>query len=213
MDDEYSSEETPASAAASNTRWLPSTLTAWVVRSSREGWISHDSEITASAPAKCGRRSSRVTSATAKSAFGKARWGRRRASPTTRSTAGSSASAASTLVPTFPVAPTTTTRNIGPRVPPSVRRQAGHAAWRARGVTEAWTGGPRVHLLQPGGVRVALGRQSDRIRLEQTSKGCPQGRVAAKGPTCFVGQRGPTQDRRSMSLHLIDELPTRSEIP
>ena len=52
----------------------------------------------------------RATSAARHSTLGKRMPGMRRATPTTLSTAGSSASALSTLVPTLPLAPVTTTR-------------------------------------------------------------------------------------------------------
>src|SRR3954449_9916134 len=48
-------------------------------------------------------------SAGAQSVFGKSIAGSRRATPSTESTAGSPVRACSTLVPTFPLAPTTTT--------------------------------------------------------------------------------------------------------
>src|SRR3954465_13047769 len=77
---------------------------------SRPGWISHARWTTASAPRKSGTRSDAAMSARANSTLGTARRGARRASPSTDSTRSSPASAPSRLVPTLPVAPTTTTR-------------------------------------------------------------------------------------------------------
>src|SRR5215211_3907708 len=66
--------------------------------------------MTASASRKCGVSSSAATSAATHLVFGTSSCGRRRAMPTTDSTSESAASAASTLVPTFPLSPTTTIR-------------------------------------------------------------------------------------------------------
>ena len=62
-DDACTSALTPALAAASKTRRLPSTFTACSCSSSREGWMSHARCTTASAPRKIGSRSSRAMSA------------------------------------------------------------------------------------------------------------------------------------------------------
>src|SRR4051812_41824053 len=109
-DDAYTKAGTPALPAALNTRALPSTFVARVTSSLREGWISQARWTTASAPENRGSRAPRVMSAAAQSVLAKLIDGSRRATPSTESTAGSCASACSTLVPTFPVAPTTTTR-------------------------------------------------------------------------------------------------------
>src|SRR4051794_14750720 len=75
--------------------------------------------MTASAPSKISSRGSRTMSADRYSSFpGPGSAGARRATPTIDSTAGSASSARSTLVPTLPVAPRTTTR-IGGRYPGS----------------------------------------------------------------------------------------------
>ena len=106
-----------AAAAAWNTRRLPSTFTRQVACRSRPGWISQARCTTASAPANTCSRGARATSAALHSTLGKRMPGMRRATPTTLSTAGSSASALSTLVPTLPLAPVTTTR-MGRSMPP-----------------------------------------------------------------------------------------------
>src|ERR687898_550811 len=100
---------TPASFAALATRVLPSTFTIHCLFRSREGWMIQASRTTASAPRRCGTRSSVTTSAVAHSTFGTVSPGGRRASPRTYSTLSSFSSDRSTLVPMLPVAPTTTT--------------------------------------------------------------------------------------------------------
>src|SRR3954453_1844357 len=112
-DDAWTSAGTPAAATASNTRVDPWTFVSQSLSRSRPGWISHARWTTASAPRKCGTRSSRTTSAAVHSTFGTRSSGSRRATPSTDSTAGSAASARTRLVPTLPVAPTTTTRISG----------------------------------------------------------------------------------------------------
>ena len=97
-------------AAASNTRRLPSTLVARTVSRSRDGWISHDRQTTASAPSMTRSRSSRVTSSACHCTFGSALSAGRRATATIEVTLASAVSAARTLVPMLPVAPITTTR-------------------------------------------------------------------------------------------------------
>src|SRR4051794_40129715 len=70
--------------------------------------------MTASAPSKISSRGSRTMSADRYSSFpGPGSAGARRATPTIDSTAGSASSARTTLVPTLPVAPRTTTRIRG----------------------------------------------------------------------------------------------------
>ena len=66
--------------------------------------------MTASAPSNVADRSSRSTSAHTQRVFGTRQAVGRRAIPTISSTAGSAASACTTLVPTLPVAPVTTMR-------------------------------------------------------------------------------------------------------
>lgn len=73
---------------------------------------------TTSAPRNNGTRSARDTTAAAHSTFDSERFGSRRAIPSTESTSGSAPSAGSTLVPTFPVAPVTTTRIPVSTTPP-----------------------------------------------------------------------------------------------
>src|SRR5215212_2641509 len=99
----------PATFAALATRMLPSTFTIHCLVRSREGWMIQASSTTASAPRRCGTRSSVTTSAEAHSTFGIERPGNRRARPRTDSTLTSFSSDRSTLVPMLPVAPTTTT--------------------------------------------------------------------------------------------------------
>src|SRR5215207_3416024 len=74
------------------------------------GWNSQARWTTTSALWKRGASSSRLVSTVAHSVFGACHAGGRRARPSTELTAGSSASDWTRLVPTFPVAPTTTTR-------------------------------------------------------------------------------------------------------
>src|SRR4051794_37582554 len=62
-------------------------------------------------------------SAVTQRVLGSWRSGRRRATPTISSTAGSAPSARTTLVPMFPVAPTTTTRMVGKAFPDNPLRQ------------------------------------------------------------------------------------------
>src|SRR5205807_4357794 len=81
-------------------------------------------------PRKIAPRSLWVTSAGTKVAFPSARSGGRRATATTSSTRDSDASAPSRLVPTFPVAPTITTRmNLrypgSERTKPTARKEPG----------------------------------------------------------------------------------------
>src|SRR3954471_2852930 len=83
------------------------------MRSSREGWMSQARCTTASAPARCGRRSACAMSACSQVTFGSCSDGRRRAMPTTSVTRSSRASARRTDVPTLPVAPMTTTLMAG----------------------------------------------------------------------------------------------------
>src|ERR671916_2188103 len=93
---------------------LPSTLIIHCLFRSREGWMIQARSTTASAPRRCGTRSSVTTSADAHSTFGMVSPGSRRASPRTDSTLPSFSSERSTLVPMLPVAPTTTTLMRGP---------------------------------------------------------------------------------------------------
>src|SRR5215213_9699328 len=116
-DDAYTSVPTPAAAVAANTRALPSTFTERTRRWSRAGWISQARWTTASAPWKCGRSGELATSAARHSSLGKLALGTRRHNPSTDSTAGSSASERSRLVPTLPLAPVTTTRTARPDLP------------------------------------------------------------------------------------------------
>jgi uncharacterized membrane protein (GlpM family) len=76
----------------------------------RPGWISHAKWTTASAPRTIGTKSELVMLAVAKVVRGYERCAGRRATATTSSTAASSLSASSRLVPTFPVPPKITTR-------------------------------------------------------------------------------------------------------
>ncbi len=110
-DEACTSVGTSARVTASNTRMLPSTLLRQVVAGSCVGWNAQARWITASAPANSRTRSNRseATSTAAHSVFGGDQSGIRRASPRTEPTSGSSARARTTLVPTFPVAPVTTT--------------------------------------------------------------------------------------------------------
>src|SRR3954470_24679959 len=80
-----------------------------VARSSREGWMSQARWTTASAPARCERRSARATSASSQVTLPSRSAGRRRAMPTTSRIRSSASSARSTAIPTLPVAPVTTT--------------------------------------------------------------------------------------------------------
>src|SRR3954447_26799323 len=123
----YTRRETPASATAPNTRSLPTTFTDSVSDSSREGWMAHARCTTASAPANSLVRSADRTSAAAHSTFGSSREGRRRAIPRIESTSASSTRDDRTLVPTFPVAPTTTTLMAGqyPWAPATNRERGG----------------------------------------------------------------------------------------
>lgn len=102
---------TRAAATVSNTRMLPRTLVRQVVAGSCVGWNAQARWTTASAPSK---RSARLSSSVARSTadhsvFGGDHPGVRRASPRTDLTCGSSESSRTTLVPTLPVAPVTTT--------------------------------------------------------------------------------------------------------
>ena len=104
----------PASArrprpTASKTRRLPSTLIRSSVTASREGWIAQARWMTASAPSKIAPRSAVRTLASTQLVFGGAQVGSRRASPTISSISWLSLRAWTVLVPTFPVAPVTTT--------------------------------------------------------------------------------------------------------
>src|SRR5436190_16819822 len=114
----YTRAGTPASATAWKTRSEPLTLIRQRRLRSREGWIAQARWTTASAPRKCGASSSTATSAVAHSTFGTCKAGSRRARPRTESTSESRASAPTRLVPTFPVAPTTTTLILRPPDPP-----------------------------------------------------------------------------------------------
>ena len=114
----------------------PWTLTASSARSSRDGWISQARWTTASASRKWPLEQSVATSASP-SASSAGPPGRRRARPTISVTRGSAASAASTLVPAFPVAPVTTMRM---RSACPCRTGAKRRAWRARR-----EGSPTVH--------------------------------------------------------------------
>src|ERR687898_2402767 len=96
---------------------LPSTFVIHSLFKSREGCINQASRITASAPRKWGTSSSLTTSAAAHSVLDNRSSGRRRASPRTESTRSSFSRERSTLVPTFPVAPTMTTRTVCPYPP------------------------------------------------------------------------------------------------
>ena len=109
-DDAWTSAPAPACAAASNTRFEPTTLTRSSSRSSREGWITQARCTTASAPAKCGSSGSEATSARTQRVRGLCQSGSRRAMPTISSTRSSAARARSSAVPTLPVAPVTTIR-------------------------------------------------------------------------------------------------------
>ena len=89
---------------------LPSTLMSHVVNGRWVGWNAHVRSTTASAPRKCCATCGDRTSAASNRVFaGCHDDGVRRATPTISVIAGSAASASTTLVPTFPVAPTTTT--------------------------------------------------------------------------------------------------------
>src|SRR3712207_4619237 len=102
---------------------LPSTFTIHCLFRSREGWMIQARSTTASAPRRCGTRSSVTMSAEAHSTLGILRPGSRRASPRTDSTRSSFSSDLSTLVQMLPVAPTTTplTLALYPRRPASKR--------------------------------------------------------------------------------------------
>src|SRR3712207_3502885 len=101
---------------------LPSTFTIHCLFRSREGWMIQARSTTASAPRRCGTRSSVTTSAEAHSTFGTVSPGSRRASPRTDSTLSSFSSDRSTLVPMLPVAPTTATLMLDP-LPPTARHE------------------------------------------------------------------------------------------
>ncbi len=110
-EDACTSAGTSARATASNTRMLPSTLLRQVVAGSCVGWNAQARWTTASAPANSWTRSNRseARSTADHSVFGGDQSGIRRARPRTEPTSGSSARARTTLVPTLPVAPVTTT--------------------------------------------------------------------------------------------------------
>ena len=112
-------------AIASASRRVPTTFVAHIARTSRAGWMSHDRCTTASAPSMIGARSSTATSASTQSTFGGYHVGRRRATPTTTSTAGSSPRRDRRLVPTLPVAPVTTMRMTAPYPCPGGTMQCG----------------------------------------------------------------------------------------
>ena len=126
----YTSVGTFASTAARKTRSLPATLTWCVIDSVRPGWISHARWTTASAPRSSGTRSEAAMSAAWKVVRANARSGARRATATISSTLGSASSDSSTLVPTFPVAPITTTRITHPYpIPPPRHRGRRFVSW------------------------------------------------------------------------------------
>src|SRR5215208_6511051 len=77
--------------------------------------------LTTAAPRKCGSSASALTSAVAQSTFGSDVLGDRLAIPRIESIAGSSARTRRSAQPTFPVAPTTTTR-MRTTCPPTTRR-------------------------------------------------------------------------------------------
>ena len=135
---------TPARRAASRTRRVPATFTSCSRRRSWLGWIAHASWTTASAPANAAvrvvdrtrrrRRRTPTHVATSYGAGGVPR-GTRRATPTTEVTVPSSTNRRSSAVPTFPLAPTTTTL-MGPRshqlrAPASLLGARGGASRRA----------------------------------------------------------------------------------
>src|SRR5690606_18535064 len=102
---------TPAAAAAANTRALPTAFTCQVSSGSWLGWKSQARWTTASAPASTGSSASVATSAaTNRPGAGRSTAGCRRATATTSVTSGRRVSSSTTLVPTLPVAPTTTMR-------------------------------------------------------------------------------------------------------
>src|SRR5690606_33752067 len=110
-EDEETTAPAPAGAAASNTRALPTAFTRQVSSGSWLGWKSQARWTTVSAPASTGSRSSVATSAaTNRTDGGQSTAGARRATATTSVTSGRRASSSTTLVPTLPVAPTTTMR-------------------------------------------------------------------------------------------------------
>src|SRR5215211_609992 len=123
MDEAYTSVGTRAAATALSTRALPSTLTSWSCCLSRPGWISQARCTTASASWNSGRSGLRAMSACRHVVFGNDRAGIRRATPSTESIAGSAASERRTLVPTFPLAPSTTTRMLAPQLPAYAQRK------------------------------------------------------------------------------------------
>src|SRR5215217_1934463 len=111
--------------------------------------------MTASAPSKIGTRSASTTSASTQVVFEGVQAGRRRAMPTIRSISGSSPSARTTDVPTFPVAPVTTTL-IEVQVPP--RPPAPNAGEARSGSWKSALRGAQVETLDDGPLAVgALG--------------------------------------------------------
>src|SRR3989337_1393287 len=109
MDEAERIAGTPASFVAYAARIVPATFVIHCLVRSREGWMIQARQTTASAPRRSGARSSVTTSAEAHSTFSTFRFGSLRATPRTDSTCGSIESERSTLVPTLPLAPTTTT--------------------------------------------------------------------------------------------------------
>src|SRR5829696_3458115 len=174
----------PASFAALATRVLPSTFTIHCLVRSREGWITQASNTTASAPRKCGTRSSSTTSAVAHSTLGTVIPGNRRASPRTDSTLSSFSSDRSTLVPMLPVAPTTTTLMLvlyprGPGV--------------KRGLVMADDAVPSMPVLYlEGGLHAGTGDGSARQGRPGDGSGADGGRPRRAGHGCLAaGLRTP----------------------
>src|SRR5919199_6398307 len=110
MEEAYPKAPPPASATASNTRRLPSTLLRHVATGSWVGWKIQARWTTTSAPRKWLTRSEEVMSALAQLAFGDAEDGTRRARHTISSTSLARSRVSTRLVPTFPLAPVITTR-------------------------------------------------------------------------------------------------------
>src|SRR5829696_663811 len=127
----YTSAPTSAAAAASNTRRVPSTLTASSCAASRDGWISQARWMTASAPRNSSASGASTTSAATQRVRGTCSCGSRRAIPTISVTRASEASTLTTLVPTLPVAPVTTMR-ILMALPMRPGAQTGYASQTTR---------------------------------------------------------------------------------
>src|SRR5918998_4730444 len=163
---------------------LPSTLIIHCLFRSREGWMIQARSTTASAPRRCGTRSSSTTSADAHSTFGIERPGSRRANPRTDSTLSSFSSDRSTLVPMLPVAPTTTTLMLvlyprGPGV--------------KRGLVLADNAVPSIPVLYlEGGLHAGTGDGSAGQGRDGDGSGADGGRPRRAGHGCLAaGLRTP----------------------